>query len=206
MRQGAASTSRSLATARPAGATRPHSSNSSSKSRSILAGSNGRLAKALSTTVARKSVYDDFRNILDDAERPAIIVDSISETTFKLSDGIILPSNAVFLNGTAFMWDVPPPAFDWPGWTQEMFEVFEVVAPKPDILLFGTGRSALPPPPWLRPYLNSLGIQLDIMDSRNACSTFNLLAEEGRRVAAACLTLAPLDSRTGAPILPSKAS
>lgn len=72
-----------------------------------------------------------FRNILDDAERPAIIVDSISETTFKLSDGIILPSNAVFLNGTAFMWDVPPPAFEWPGWTKEMFEVFEVVAPKP---------------------------------------------------------------------------
>lgn len=34
-----------------------------------------------------------------------------------------------------------------------------------DILLFGTGRSALPPPQWLRPYLNSLGIQLDTMDS-----------------------------------------
>ena len=81
--------------------------------------------------ILRSFPSHSFRNILDDAERPAIIVDSISETTFKLSDGIILPSNAVFLNGTAFMWDVPPPAFDWPGWTQEMFEVFEVVAPKP---------------------------------------------------------------------------
>jgi len=154
----------------------------------------------LHAAAVQKSVYDDFRNILDDAERPPIMVESISETTIKLTDGIILPANCVFLNGTAFMWDVPPPSFGWAGWQKEMFQVFEMVAPKPDILLFGTGRSALPPPPWLRPYLNSLGIQLDTMDSRNACATFNLLAEEGRRVAAACLTLVPLDARTGSPI------
>ena len=40
----------------------------------------------------------------------------------------------------------------------------------------------------------------DSTDQRNACSTFNLLTEEGRRVAAAVLTLAPLDSRSGMPL------
>ena len=90
------------------------------------------------------------------------------------------------------MWDVPPPSFGWAGWQKEMFQVFEMVAPKPgmhasnltfqidrsrsdeDILLFGTGRSALPPPPWLRPYLNSLGIQLDTMDSVSTIATLPL--------------------------------
>lgn len=145
-------------------------------------------------------MYDDFRNILEDSERPPIMVESISETTFKLTDGIILPSSSVFLNGTAFMWDTPPPSFSWNGWSKEHFELFELVTPKPDILIFGTGRTVLPAPQFLRAYLNSLGIQLDVMDSRNACSTFNLLAEEGRRVAAAVLTLAPLDARSGLPL------
>jgi NADH dehydrogenase [ubiquinone] 1 alpha subcomplex assembly factor 3 len=63
------------------------------------------------------------------------------------------------------------------------------------------------PPPFLRGYLNQRGIQLDVLDTvscyllislvqtlklslqRNACSTYNLLSEEGRRVAAVLLPL-----------------
>jgi NADH dehydrogenase [ubiquinone] 1 alpha subcomplex assembly factor 3 len=70
-------------------------------------------------------------------------------------------------------------------------EVFEVVVPRPEILLLGTGKSIALPPPFFRTYLNGLGIQLDTMDTRNACSTYNLLAEEGRRVAAALIPYHP---------------
>ena len=70
-------------------------------------------------------------NILDDGERPPIQVDSCTETTFKLSDGIILPSSSIFLNGVAFMWDVPPASYTWDGWSEDMFQIFEVVTPKP---------------------------------------------------------------------------
>lgn len=59
------------------------------------------------------------------------MVESITETTFKLTDGIILPSSCVFVNGVAFMWDVPPPSFEWRGWSKDMFTVFETVSPKP---------------------------------------------------------------------------
>lgn len=72
-----------------------------------------------------------FRNIFDDSERPPVMVDSCSETSFKLTDGIILPCNAVFHNGSAFMWDVPPPSFTWKGWSQDMFQIFEFTSPKP---------------------------------------------------------------------------
>lgn len=80
----------------------------------------------------------------------------------------------------------------------------------PEILLLGTGKTIFQPPPYIREHLNEMGIQLDVMDTvciqwifltptcthpvsqRNACSTYNLLSEEGRRVAAALLPLAPL--------------
>ena len=61
------------------------------------------------------------------------MVDSVTETTFKLTDGIICPSNVILINAGAFMWDVPPPSLGWEGWSKEMFEVFEVISPKPGV-------------------------------------------------------------------------
>lgn len=52
-------------------------------------------------------------------------------------------------------------------------------------------------PPKFRQYLNNLGIQVDVLDSKNASATYNLLLEEGRRVAAALYPLEPTDARTG---------
>lgn len=85
------------------------------------------------------------------------------------------------------------------------------------MLILGTGERMVQPPHWLHKYLNNLGIQLNVLDTvslalvschvpnadvaltlqKNAASTFNMLADEGRRVAAALLTLVPMDARTG---------
>ncbi|KAF8345592.1 hypothetical protein F5887DRAFT_168744 [Amanita rubescens] len=69
-------------------------------------------------------------------------------------------------------------------WGTHHFKLFEIGAPRPEILLLGTGKVISQPPPGIRKHLNLLGIQLDVMDTRNACSTYNLLSEEGRKVAA----------------------
>ncbi|CAE6529915.1 unnamed protein product [Rhizoctonia solani] len=104
---------------------------------------------------------------------------------------LILPGACIFLAGRVFLWDVPTPNDRWTNWGLEHFEVFDVVVPKPELLLLGTGKSAMLPPPKFREYLSRSGVQIDIMDTRNACSTYNLLAEEGRRVAAALLPIRP---------------
>lgn len=130
-----------------------------------------------------------FTNILADDNPPAVQVKSIGGDGIQLQDGLLIPSACVFLEGKVFLWDVPNTL--WSGWTKEHLEIFETVIPKPEILLLGTGKTIAQAPPFLRAYLNHLGIQVDVMDTRNACSTYNLLSEEGRRVAAALLPLSP---------------
>jgi len=56
-----------------------------------------------------------------------------------------------------------------------------------EIVLLGTGkRLRFPPGALLRPFAPA-GIGLEIMDLQAACRTYNILAAEGRKVAAALL-------------------
>ena len=55
------------------------------------------------------------------------------------------------------------------------------------IILLGTGgHLRFPPAAWLKPFAEA-GIGLEIMDLPAACRTYNILAAEGRQVAAALL-------------------
>jgi uncharacterized protein len=56
-----------------------------------------------------------------------------------------------------------------------------------EIILLGTGsRLRFPPGALMRPFALA-GIGLEVMDMQAACRTFNILAAEGRKVAAAIL-------------------
>ena len=56
-----------------------------------------------------------------------------------------------------------------------------------EVILLGTGkRLRFPPPTLMRPFAAS-GVGLEIMDLQAACRTYNILATEGRKVAAALL-------------------
>lgn len=58
---------------------------------------------------------------------------------------------------------------------------------RPEIVLLGTGRRQRFPPPALLADLIMHDIGLEVMDSQAACRTYNILAAEGRRVAAALI-------------------
>jgi uncharacterized protein len=59
---------------------------------------------------------------------------------------------------------------------------------KPEIVILGTGAAQRFPPPALARALAATGVGVEVMDSRAACRTYNILATEGRRVVAAILT------------------
>jgi NADH dehydrogenase [ubiquinone] 1 alpha subcomplex assembly factor 3 len=98
--------------------------------------------------------------------------------------GLVLPGACIFLAGRVFLWDIPTPNERWSNVGLEHFEVFDVVIPKPgagsfdsryheadmfspwpELLLIGTGKSAMLPPPKFRDYLGKIGVQVDIMDT-----------------------------------------
>ncbi len=58
---------------------------------------------------------------------------------------------------------------------------------QPEIVVFGSGRLFRFPHPGLTRALPEARIGLEVMDTRAACRTFNVLASEGRRVVAAIL-------------------
>jgi len=56
-----------------------------------------------------------------------------------------------------------------------------------EVLLLGTGKTLRFPAPHLTRALVEARVGLEVMDARAACRTYNILAAEGRRVAAALL-------------------
>ncbi|KAF7879779.1 uncharacterized protein EAF02_007949 [Botrytis sinoallii] len=60
----------------------------------------------------------------------------------------------------------------------EAWGVLRCVWPRPDLLILGLGKDMRPISPKTRAYINGLGIQIEIADTRNAAAQFNLLATE----------------------------
>ena len=59
---------------------------------------------------------------------------------------------------------------------------------KPEIVILGTGAAQRFPGRELLRALAAAGVGVEVMDSRAACRTYNILATEGRKVVAAILT------------------
>jgi uncharacterized protein len=59
-----------------------------------------------------------------------------------------------------------------------------LLALKMNVLLLGTGATVVRPPFALRQQLEARGVALEAMDLGAACRTYNVLATEGRLVAA----------------------
>ena len=79
------------------------------------------------------------------------------------------------------------------GWASGGFDALSVedfatiAALEPDVVILGTGKTLRFPHPRLTRALTDARIGLEVMDTPAACRTFNILAAEGRKVAAAIL-------------------
>jgi uncharacterized protein len=58
---------------------------------------------------------------------------------------------------------------------------------RPEILILGTGAAQRFPPPELARALAASGAGVEVMDTKAACRTYNILLAEGRKVVAAIL-------------------
>lgn len=138
---------------------------------------------------------------------PSTAIDACAWDGFHLDNGVKITGGkgVLLVNGEAFEW-APWLAKGGPGGEGETKLVNEkgqwdcgdegwgllgLVWPKPDLLILGLGKEMRPISPRTRQYINSLGIRVDIQDTRNAAAQFNLLATE-RGVQSIAAALIPI--------------
>ncbi|KAF1952849.1 hypothetical protein CC80DRAFT_551868 [Byssothecium circinans] len=149
-------------------------------------------------------------DMLRNTAAPATSIDACTSDGFAFNNQMKISGSGVLLvGGEVFRW--------WP-WAQggsdgemkgrllntkgqwevkdSVWGVLELLYPKPDLLIIGTGPQTTPIAPSVRRYLNDLGIRLEIQDTRNAAAQFNLLATE-RGVGQVAAALVPIGRREG---------
>eukprot|EP00801_Mesodinium_rubrum_P005772 Mrub_05776.p1 GENE.Mrub_05776~~Mrub_05776.p1 ORF type:complete len:318 (-),score=90.45 Mrub_05776:100-1053(-) len=137
--------------------------------------------------------YDEFmsKNLryltqksVDDIDPDRLQVYSMQSGHFSINrvwhsgSVILFPSNA-------FFWEVSKPSEI----TSNSLRIFEVIKPRPDILLIGTGRHGVQIDQRFIDKFKNLGIILEYDASFEICCLFNTLNEEKRNVAMACLPI-----------------
>ncbi|KAI1375856.1 hypothetical protein F4677DRAFT_421020 [Hypoxylon crocopeplum] len=130
----------------------------------------------------------DALDVMGNTPVPATSVDVC------MSDGFQLNSGAKILDGSGVLL-VGGEAFSWRPWLSrgekrllnkkgqwevpnDTFGLLSLVWPRPDLLILGLGPEIRPISPELRRHISSLGMRVDILDTRNAAAQFNLLARE----------------------------
>ncbi|KUJ22022.1 uncharacterized protein LY89DRAFT_681359 [Mollisia scopiformis] len=148
-------------------------------------------------------------NVLGNTPIPSTSIDAC------LWDGFHLDSGVKITGGTGVLL-IAGEAFSWRPWEavaaggegslklvngkgqwdvgEEAWGVLELVWPKPDLLILGLGKDMRPISPRVRQYINSLGIRVDIQDTRNAAAQYNLLATE-RGIGNVAAALVPIGWR-----------
>ncbi|KAF9988355.1 hypothetical protein BGZ65_006804 [Modicella reniformis] len=173
------------------------------------------------------SAISGFMNMFNDIESKTVSISTCTKHGFVTTEAIALQGPVLCIGGQVFLWDI----FKESGAVQrslqknthdssagtptrsifeimeedtarDIFKVFELMNPRPEILIVGTGKSFTPLSSAVRSVIRGWGLQVDMMSTvsldytpveaqANAAATYNMLAEEGREVAAALLPLEP---------------
>lgn len=112
------------------------------------------------------------------------IVESYGPGRFRIS-GRVYEGSVIMSADRTLPWDATAAA----NLSPESLAPVLALAPAVDVLLIGCGARAAFLAPALRRALKDAGISADAMDTGAACRTYNVLAAEGRRVAAALIAL-----------------
>lgn len=143
-------------------------------------------------------------DMLGQTPAPSTSVDICMSEGFKLNSGAsIYDGRGVMLvDGEAFAWQPWGPDMrllnDKGQWEvrEEAFALLGLLWPRPDLLVLGLGGEMRTLSPATRKHLSSLGLRVEVLDTRNAASQFNMLATE-RGVDEVAAALIPIGWREG---------
>lgn len=149
-------------------------------------------------------------DVLGQTPAPATSIDATLPDGFVLGDGsvtITSGSGALLVAGEAFAWRpwnaqskrLVNAKGQWDLEEAELeaaFGLLGMVWPRPDLLILGLGPAMRPISARVRRHISGLGIRVEVADTRNAASQYNLLATE-RGVNQVAAALIPMGWREG---------
>lgn len=112
-------------------------------------------------------------------------IDAYGGGGFRIS-GRRVEGSILILNDEVKSWPVTSLAGLGPDQIEEVLAAGSRVV---EFLLLGVGDRVAPPPPDLRKALQAVGMGLEVMDTPAASRIYNVLAAEGRRLAAAIIAI-----------------
>lgn len=112
-------------------------------------------------------------------------IDAYGGGGFRVS-GQRIEGSILILSDEVRPWPVASVAEAGP---ERLAEVLAVGPREVEFLLLGVGGRVAPPPAALRQALQAAGMGLEVMDTPAACRVYNVLAAEGRRLAAAIIAV-----------------
>eukprot|EP00262_Sarcandra_glabra_P008002 TRINITY_DN21170_c0_g1_i1.p1 TRINITY_DN21170_c0_g1~~TRINITY_DN21170_c0_g1_i1.p1 ORF type:complete len:171 (-),score=26.65 TRINITY_DN21170_c0_g1_i1:180-692(-) len=127
------------------------------------------------------SLYDQI-NLIDNVPEDQLRFQGYGDTGFTVN-GVQYEGSLLCVENLLLSWS--PKRFSEV--TVESLSIFRLLRPAPEILILGCGGQVEQVGSEIRHFIRSTGMKLEAIDSRNAASTFNILNEEGRMVAAALL-------------------
>ncbi|XP_077235258.1 NADH dehydrogenase ubiquinone 1 alpha subcomplex assembly factor-like protein (DUF498/DUF598) [Tasmannia lanceolata] len=127
------------------------------------------------------SLYDQI-NLIDSVPEDQLRFQGYTDTGFTVN-GVKYEGSLLIVDKLLMSWS--PKTFS--EINIDSLSMFQLLRPVPEILIIGCGKHVEQVNPELRRFIRSTGMKLEAVDSRNAASTFNILNEEGRMVAAALL-------------------
>ena len=130
--------------------------------------------KRLQSTTALKDL-----NVINSSK---FVINSVLPTGFKVNHEKI-QGPLIIVGNQTYNWDVPMYGVGGPievanvehewneksspfyGWNTDMLYLFEYLKEQPELLLIGTGQNLNVFPPFLRDYVLSLGIKLEVLNT-----------------------------------------
>ncbi|XP_022900866.1 NADH dehydrogenase [ubiquinone] 1 alpha subcomplex assembly factor 3 [Onthophagus taurus] len=124
-------------------------------------------------------------NILNQEEGANLMINGFSQAGFRLNNDLTVLGPIAIFPRTILAWNVS--GID--DITEESLQLFTVLEPKLDILVIGVGDKLddLSFHRRFLPFMHKHKINLEILPTEQACSTFNFMSSEGRYVGGAMI-------------------
>ncbi|XP_068248094.1 NADH dehydrogenase [ubiquinone] 1 alpha subcomplex assembly factor 3 [Palaemon carinicauda] len=145
-----------------------------------------RLKGLLSQPRCLQSTGDDQKTtarVLNQEVGAGLMVDGYSQNGFRLNNGMSVIGPIALFPKSVLSWRVR----NENDITEDSLSLFYLLEPKLDILVIGVGDRGNTLNPRVFKYLRNKGLNIEVLPTDAACTTFNFLNDEKRYVAAALI-------------------